>query len=270
MNFFARVASKFKRTILKPKTPVTRHCSLTALGTEYGSWSFLHTSGLSECTIISCGAGEDISFDIAFAAKYQAKVLIVDPTPRAISHVSGVLGRIGESPACSFVDGGKQPIDAYDLSKLSQGQISHVQKALWNEATNLKFYLPPNKDHVSHSIVNYQNDYANDTEALVVESVRLVDLTSDLQIPHLEILKLDIEGAEIEVIYDMLASKIFPKQLLIEFDEMNHPSKKGKLRIEEAYKSLIKAGYDLVFFDGYANFCFILSEHLDDLSGNGV
>ena len=142
-----------------------------------------------------------------------------------------------------------------------------MPKALWNERTTLKFYLPPNKDHVSHSIVNYQNDYSTDTDFVEVESTTVLELLDGVKTP-LALMKLDIEGAEIEVISHMLESKVYPTQLLVEFDEMNHPSAKGKSRIENAYQLLIKHGYELVYFDGYANFCFVLGSFLKDHEGS--
>jgi len=263
MNYLQRAILKIKKVVYKPRTPVTAPHELASLGTEYGAWSFLDTPNLRNSTIVSCGAGEDISFDIAFASNYNAKVILVDPTPRAITHIRDTLSRVGKPASEPFVSGGKQPVAAYDLSKLSPEQILHVSMALWNEKTTLKFYLPPNKDHVSHSIVNYQNDYSTDTDFVEVESTTILDLLANVKMP-LKLMKLDIEGAEIEVISHMMESKIFPIQLLVEFDEMNHPSAKGKKRVENSYQLLIDRGYELVYFDGYANFCFVLSSFLKD------
>jgi hypothetical protein len=76
-------------------------------------------------------------------------------------------------------------------------------------------------------------------------------------ITRLPLLKLDIEGAEIEVIDHMLAERIYPDQILVEFDEMNTPSLASKRRVRRCYEQLIAEGYDLVYFDGTANCLFL-------------
>lgn len=65
------------------------------LGSAYGGWSLVNEDALKECTIISAGLSEDASFDVEFATKYNAKVIIVDPTPRAISHFNEIVNSLG-------------------------------------------------------------------------------------------------------------------------------------------------------------------------------
>ena len=48
------------------------------------------------------------------------------------------------------------------------------------------------------------------------------------------LLKLDIEGAEIEVIDSLFKSKFRPRQILVEFDELNSPTKARILRVKKA------------------------------------
>ena len=67
------------------------------LGTRYGGWSLLDEDNLNNSTIISAGLGEDASFDIEFASKYNAKIIIVDPTPRSIKHYNEIINSLGNS-----------------------------------------------------------------------------------------------------------------------------------------------------------------------------
>jgi hypothetical protein len=73
-----------RHPIQNTKTP--EKYSLERLGTEYGGWTFIDEKKLYDSTIISAGLGEDASFDVEFAQKYNSRVIIVDPTPRAIQH----------------------------------------------------------------------------------------------------------------------------------------------------------------------------------------
>ncbi len=60
-----------------------------------GNWILVDDAELQGATIISAGLGEDASFDVEFAARYQAKIVIVDPTPSAIAHFDEIAKRIG-------------------------------------------------------------------------------------------------------------------------------------------------------------------------------
>ena len=135
---------KFKRI---PRHPIQDSKTVDGfniihLGTVYGGWSFVDEQDLYGCTIISAGLGEDASFDIEFASKYNAKVIIVDPTPRAISHFKKITEAIGNPSKQHYLNNGCQPIDAYNLSDVTEDNITLITKALWNRNTNLKFFEP--------------------------------------------------------------------------------------------------------------------------------
>ena len=70
-------------------------------------------------------------------------------------------------------------------------------------------------------------------------------------------IKLDIEGAEIEVINDMLKKKILPNQLLVEFDELHNNSLKGYLRATITIFKLLKNGYKLIKTERFPNYLFV-------------
>lgn len=226
------------------------------LGTKYGGWTFVESDELNNAVIICCGLGEDASFDIEFASKYNAKIVIVDPTPRAIQHFNGIISRVGMEKSSEYNHSGCESIDSYDLRSLSKNQLQLCDKALWDQVDTLRFYSPPNPSHVSHSVLNFQNNYAIDTPYISVKSITIDQLMNDYKIDVIDLLKLDIEGAEIEVIIDMLQKRIFPKQVLVEYDELSTPSRKSKDRIELAHDALVGSGYILLCKDGI-NFTYL-------------
>ena len=242
---------------LTPALSVSRHdYDLLKLGSGYGGWTFIDSKDLSNAVVVSCGLGEDASFDIEFASQFNSKVVIVDPTPRAIVHFNEIIENLGNPATRAYTDSGKQPVEAYNLSMLSSRNLQLVDKALWNESKTLSFYSPRNPNHVSHSIVNFQNDYRKDTDRIEVEAVTIDILLKQAEIKDLPLMKLDIEGAEIEVILDMMEKKIFPNQILVEFDEMAVPSETSKKRIESAHAALLKNGYKLINLDFPSNFLY--------------
>jgi len=228
------------------------------IGSEYGGKTLVDDDDLCGSTIVSAGLGEDASFDTEFATLYGAKVIVVDPTPRAISHFEAIHQRLGNSRTVEYVEGGKQPIEAYELSSLSPETFSFVPKALWTEITTLKFFSPPNPEFVSHSISNFQNAYSRTTDHIEVETTSIRELLSkhDLQPEDLKLIKLDIESAEIEVLADMLDEAIFPKQVLVEFDELHMPTRRGYRRISSVHKKLIRFGYKCIHKDGFSDFLY--------------
>ena len=249
---------RYRAPSLRISTP--HNHKLTRLGTEYGGWKFVDSAALKRSVVVSCGLGEDASFDVEFAAKYGAKVIIVDPTPRAIQHFKGMMARLGQRPQQPYRKTGAQPVEAYDLSGISNAQLRLCEKAIWNKNTHVRFFAPESRDHVSHSIVNYQHNYSTETAHIEVEAVPIDELLKQYDIGEPSLLKLDIEGAEIEVLMDMISKRIHPKQVLAEYDELAVPSKKSMERIEGAHAALLSAGYQLIARE-HTNFSYILQSN---------
>lgn len=173
-------------------------------------------SELRECSVAYCiGAGEDITFDLELLRR-GLKVRIADPTPRAISHVE------------------KQQIINPDFGFAPVG--------LWSEDTTLRLYSPRNPLHVSHSALNLQQ---TDTwiEAPVVTLATLRERFGDERI---DILKLDIEGAEYAVLSSVAEEPSPPAVLCVEFDQPV-PFRKTRSTVRD----LKEIGYELRTIEGY-------------------
>ena len=52
--------------------------------------------------IVSCGLGNDASFDIDYINKYNAKVIIADPTPAAKKHYENIVNNFGKPASKKF------------------------------------------------------------------------------------------------------------------------------------------------------------------------
>ncbi len=247
------------RAILLKVSKSHHQNQLISLGTEYGGWTFVNNESLNNSTIISAGLGEDASFDVEFASMFKSRVIIVDPTPRAINHFQEITQKIGNLNTLNYPDSGALPVSSYNLSKIAQNQLILEEKALWDSNDKIKFFEPPNPQHVSYSINNFQNNYSKTTDFIEVDSITISDLAKkfNLNVDEISLLKMDIEGAEIEVIDYLCNEKIYPKQLLIEFDELNRPSRKGANRIREANLKLCKMGYTLIWKDDAADFLYV-------------
>jgi FkbM family methyltransferase len=238
-----RVRQKYyKWTERRVRVSVDHSIPAERLGSIYGGWiipaNFFHPD--SVCYLV--GAGEDVSFDLALAHHFGCRVHIFDPTPRAIAHVQGLREHLqqGLPTACATEKNGFYPEYPPQLADL----LEMHPIGIWKEDTTLRFFAPPNDAYVSHSLVNLQQS----DRFIEVPVRRLAAVMQDLGHTRLDLLKIDIEGAEYEVLHDMLESGIRPRVLCIEFDESaaHHFDGKYILRIENMLQNLENAGYRVI------------------------
>ena len=157
------------------------------MGSSYGGYAVC-TDGLDPSSIVySVGIGEDISFDLALIERIGCTVFGFDPTPKSIAWV-----RSQQLPK-SFV---MHPWGLADYDGVAS-------------------FLPPaNSAHVSHTLLERSSD---DRARIELPVRRLITLMRELGHERIDVLKMDIEGAEYAVIDDLCASDVRPRQLLLEF-----------------------------------------------------
>jgi FkbM family methyltransferase len=246
-----------KRIFLKFLNIISERMNTDFLGSSYGGWYFVDTETLNQSWVISGGVGTDISFDIELMEKYKSKIIFVDPTPEAISHLNSVIESIGSVKSMEYVEGGKQSIQSYGLANVDKNNFLIEKKALHDtNNTTLRFYKPKNLNHVSHSISNWQNNYSKSTPFMRVSTINLSAILKKYKIHKVEILKLDIEGAEYSVLLNMIKNKIYPNQILVEFDELQTQRFTKYLRYLYLVLKL-RNNYNLVHTNNYPNFLFV-------------
>lgn len=259
MNILTKISRRLLRLMRKPDVQIIPASGMLRLGSAYGGWEFLDRDYLNNATIVSAGLGVDASFDVEFARRYGATILLVDPTPKAIAHFDQLKARAGQPASQSYVAGGHQPVEAYPMEWTDGSHFRLAPYALWNDAGTMRFFMPADSSHVSHSLINFQHGYGNEGEHIEVETIRLSDLLSQQHIAAPALMKLDIEGAEIEVLRSMMEDGIRPKQLLIEYDELIVRTRKAMDRVNGSIAMLRANGYQCRHFDGDSNFLFELA-----------
>jgi len=137
------------------------------------------------------GVGEDIALERHLAEALGADVWAFDPTPRAIQFMA------------------RAP---YDASRIVFEPIG-----LWSDDTVLRFNAPANPAHVSHSIVEeLGGDGFFDAPCRSVASVMAANGHD-----HLDLLKMNIEGAEDVVLEAALAAGIRPGVIALTWEGPN-------------------------------------------------
>jgi FkbM family methyltransferase len=169
----------------RPRHGVEVDAPSVFLGTDYGGYEILPELLDGEAVVYSVGIGEDISFDLALIERFGCTVHGFDPTPRSLAWLA-----TQALPAGFHI----HPFGLADLDGTA------------------RFAPPSNPEYVSHSVLP---GHGGDRIELPVK--RIGTVLKELGHDRLDVLKLDIEGAEYAVLDDVLATGVLPRQLLVEF-----------------------------------------------------
>lgn len=167
------------------------------LGTRYGGWWVYAPAVRRDPLLIDCGLGFDLSFPEAFLGRFGGRAIGVDPSPAALEYARAHLPARMELRAA----------------------------AMWREANRtLAFHLPRpaaelprGADAVSGSLLA-SHSYAGG-ETVEARTTSLEALLAEARRDECDVLKLDIEGAEYEVLEALCASGAIrrARQVLAEF-----------------------------------------------------
>jgi FkbM family methyltransferase len=212
------------------------------LGTSYGK-KFVVNQSLEGSKIISAGVGKDISWDQDLANSFQVNICLVDPTPISKKYV---LEKFNQKE---------------ELILTNNSTIKFLNFALWNKDTTIELYSSEVYEHNDFSVHNLQKTKYDKT--LLATSMRVVSLMKLLKWRDLDIIKLDIEGAALEVLTDMFNCGIKPKQVLIEIDELFQKSLWSFWRARKYFRLLKSQGYSCVYRN-YFDFTFVVNDFVND------
>lgn len=194
--------------LLEPEVRVqTRY-----LGSPYGGW-MIATPPLRDASspvVLSFGLGDDVSFDEAIISTYRAQVFGFDPTPASLRWLAahGVPAGMRVEPI---------GIAAFDGEQ--------------------EFAMP-----VGETRGNFSSKQRGDT-TVVCQVRRYATILAMLGLRRVDVLKLDVEGAEYDVIDDLLASAALPTQLLVEFHHRLHNIHVAETR--RSVRAIQRAGFSL-------------------------
>ena len=158
---------------------------------QEGGWNFCPSLLDQSSIVYSLGVGDDIGFDMAVIERCGAEVHAFDPTPSSVAM----------------------------LAKAKLPDRFHFYPwAITACDQTLKFY-PRVKGDGSQSEMMYTMivEDASSKDAIEVPAYSLATVSNRLGHSRIDLLKMDIEGAEYEVLKGLLASPVKPRQLLVEF-----------------------------------------------------
>lgn len=191
------------------------HRRLHRFGSDYAGYH-LDPSLVSErSAVYSLGIGQDISFDLSLIAHTGCTIYAFDPTPQVATWLA-----------------------AQSLPP----QLHFRAVGIAGHDGNETFYLPPHPDWISHSVLRAEQ-YSADSILLPV--IRLSTAMHLHGHSRIDVLKMDIEGAEYAVIEEIVREQIPITQLLVEFH--HRLSGVGTGKTKEALALLQRCGMRVAY-----------------------
>ena len=200
---------KNKETLYFPEVS----CKKITLGKQGADWT-INTDAINKDSIVYCfGVGQDISFDLELIKRYGVKVNAFDPSPGSINWITT------QATPAGFA------FYPYGLgARNGQVEFGFTGKTNKSSATIL-------------------SDVSDVNDSFTAEIKTLKNIMTELGHSRIDVLKMDIEGAEYEVIENILEEKIPVQQLLVEF---HHRFRNVGIKpTRRAVKLLKKAGYKI-------------------------
>jgi FkbM family methyltransferase len=217
---------------------------------------------LNENSVCYCiGAGIDISFDTELVVKYKSKVFIFDPMPEGKNHYNALKEALANGKTLTVGADQLRPFK-YRITNKEFDTIQYLELGIWDEATKVKFYEPTRENYASHSILNLQN-----SEKYIEASVdRISNVMKRLGHNSIDLVKIEIEGAEYRVIETIVEDKIDIKIIVVEYDEIrNHSNFSYLWRIKKSTRLLLNSGYIMAYSNSKFKRTFIKKEVYDEL-----
>lgn len=143
-------------------------------GNDYCGWAIPRGLLGPDSAVVDVGLGEDVSFTQSLISRYGCTAHGFDPTPRALRYVRA----------------------------LNEPKLVVHEAAVAARGGTATFYLPNDAAHVSGSLAKAPHV---GQQALEVRLVTLAEVMSLIGRDRIDLLKLDIEGAE----YDLIADAAF-------------------------------------------------------------
>ena len=106
--------------------------------------------------------------------------------------------------------------EALVMPKNQINNIERIQAAISNETGKIPFFTFPSNTTMN-SLINRGGNH------FMVDSITIPDLIKKLELPHVDFIKLDIEGSETIALSEDVIRSISDKvaKILIEFHEVN-------------------------------------------------
>lgn len=207
----------YMRILIKRALILTRGYPLANYGEEKSGCAYtICTKGLgTDSVVYSGGVGKDVSFEHALAQNFGCDVVLFDPSPIGLATMNETKNN---NPKFHFFPVGLA------------GQVGTLRLA------------PP---------FTPEGDswFAHDGGTIEVPCLDLPTLMQKNGHRHIDLLKIDVEGAEYGIIDQIVSQNIPVRQIVVEFHDNILPGIRLSQSLRATFK-LLKRGYKFVFETG--------------------
>ncbi len=237
MNFIYLSKRKILQLLFLSKYNKNYSNEFETIGNDYGFMIVPKNTIKHDSAILSFGVGEDIEAEIELIKKYNCTVQLYDPTDISVRYIAQIKSELKTTNEQSIAD-----------------KIIFHAAALWKEVGTVKFFKPKEENFVSHSI----NNIDATGQFVEVPSETLNSIMGKLKIGQVDYIKMDIEGAEYEVLQNMLEDKINFKAIYLEYHyNRNHSVSEDIMNIRNSLKSLVSLNYRIIYCSRFRYFCLV-------------
>jgi len=185
-------------------------------GNRYANWTFCPDNLDANAVVYSFSVGEDVSFDLQMIEHYKLHIHAFDPSPRSIKWLQD-----------------------QDLSE----NFHFYPFGLAGKDGRVVFSEPATPGLHSLKLIGSGQAEDKGLKTHLLTVYRLPTVLGKLKHKKIDILKMDIEGAEYEVIDDIVHSSVPIYQVLVEFHHRFDGI--GISRTKQAISKLNEAGYKI-------------------------
>lgn len=194
----------------EPRSRVQIRCQRAV----HGRWHVCPEAIREGDVVYSFGMGQDMEFERAMAGEYGARVFLFDASPRSVEWVR-------EEPLPENIRFNAVGVAGFDGTA-----------TFWERE----------EEGASPSILGPDGRTA---EAFGARVLRLPSLMRSVGHRRMDLIKLDVEGAEYDVLQDLLKMDLDVRQLLVEFHHRFNGV--GIARTQEALRLLDRQGYRIFY-----------------------
>jgi FkbM family methyltransferase len=213
LTLYRRVKIIFKQvTRVEPVIRQELDLALEFHGNAYCGWSIPANSLGKDAVVVDIGLGDDISFSESLISRYGCAIHGFDATPKSVRYLKDLR------------------LNGFFLHEFCVGATR----------TRARFYLPNNEAHISGSLT--PADHVGGKQ-LELDVIPLRDVFRYAKADRIDLLKMDIEGAEYSVI-DSLDFQECAQRIAILCVEFHHRWRLfGRPATEKAVKTLRDLGF---------------------------
>lgn len=175
---------RYMKNFEKKIKPIDK--SITKVGNYYVNLTEINKKSI----IYSFGVGVNIEFDSELIKKKQCSIHLFDPTPKSIRFI--------------------------EEEHKNNNKLRFHPIGVWKKDQKIDFYF--DSDHKNEADSASILNLGKNKKKFSADCKKISTIMDSLKHKRLDLLKMDIEGAAIPVLFNMIEEKIFPKQIVGEFE----------------------------------------------------